>query len=373
MGQNAVGFGELAQVLTELTTAGAEVWLAFEPTGPYSSCLREWCLAGGWRLVQVNPYHVKRTREVRDKGPHCSDRKACRIIADLVWGGCYQQVVRLAGPYAQLRLLAGEWASLTKKHTALTNEFGAQLTVWFPELGEIFKDSTCKSVRAVVRGYGSPAQVAATAPAQLRAVLRAATSGRCGRYAEPIRAAAVSSIGVAGGASERRGAMLLLLALLETVEARQEQVCQEMALLLAGLPGLGPVGVAGLLGECGDLGHFASYRQLEKHLGLTLCNQASGLRANRPRISKRGRSLARGLLCYPAAGQCKEGALYHDFAQGLKAKGKTTKEVRVAVARKLLRLLYALARDRAGFDLTRFREAQTGHGQLVHQETLKVA
>ena len=375
--QNAAGFGELLSALQGLAAQGAQVWVALEPTGPYSSCLREWLLSSGWRLVQVNPYHVNRTREVRDNNPGCSDRKACRVIADLVWAGCYQSVVRLEGDYAQLRVLAGEWERLTRQHTALDNQFQALLVVWFPELGEIFQDTLCKSIRGIVRGYASPAQVAHARLAQVRKTLRQATSGLMGRKAPAIREAARRSVGVRPAAAECRQALLTLLELVEVIERRQAQLHAEFSARLAQLPeaqallslsGLGPVGAAGLLGECGELRKFGSYQQLEKHLGLNLCQCSSGRWRGRTRIAKRGRSLARQLLCQLALGQMKRGGLYQEFAAGLKAKGKRGKEIQVAVARKFLRLLYALARDRAQFDPQRFTAAQTEHGHSRQQE-----
>ena len=375
--QNAAGFGELASALQGLAAQGAQVWVALEPTGPYSSCLREWLLSSGWRLVQVNPYHVNRTREVRDNNPGCSDRKACRVIADLVWAGCYQSVVRLEGAYAQLRALAGEWERLTRQHTALDNQFQALLALWFPELGEIFRDTMCKSVRGIVRGYASPPAVAQARPAAVRRALQRATTGRMGYKAAALREAAQRSVGVPQAAAECRQALLTLVELVEVIERCQARLQAEFSTRLAqlpeaqallSLPGLGVVGVAGLLGECGELSKFGSYQRLEKHLGLNLCQCSSGQWRGRTRIAKRGRSRARHLLCQLALGQIKRGGLYQEFAAGLKAKGKRGQEIQVAVARKFLRLLYALARDRAKFDPQRFTAAQTEHGHSRQQE-----
>jgi|WetSurMetagenome_2_1015567.scaffolds.fasta_scaffold100509_1 transposase len=375
--QNAAGFGELGRELEALRAQGAEVWVALEPTGPYGRCLLEWLAPSGWRVVQVNPYHVKRTREVRDNNPGCSDRKACRVIADLVWSGCYQSVIRLEGSLAELRVLSGEWESLSKKHTGVNNEFQARLTVWFPELGDIFRDALCKSIRGIVRDYASPRQVAQVGLARVRKTLSRATKGRMVSKAGVIQEAARQSVGLRTAAGECREGMLTLLELAETIERRQAQVRAEFETRLAklpeaqallSLPDFGVVGAAGLLGDCGALGSFSNYHQVEKHLGLNLCRCSSGLRQGRYRISKRGRSRARHLLCYLASKQCKAGGLYYEFAAGLKAKGKSAKEIRVAVARKLLRLLFALARDRAIFDPQRFAADRTEHGQPIQQE-----
>src|SRR4030042_1979533 len=64
--QDRTGFEKMRKILEQLRVEGYEVWVAFEPTGPYSVCLREWLLTTPYRVVQVNPCHVKRTKEVRD-------------------------------------------------------------------------------------------------------------------------------------------------------------------------------------------------------------------------------------------------------------------------------------------------------------------
>lgn len=368
--QEAGGFGQLERYLRELVGRGREVWVAFEPTGPYSTCLCAWLLGGPWRVVQVNPYHVKRTREVRDNRPGSSDRKSCGVIADLIWQGCYQQVKRLEGAYAQLRALAGEWEALTRKHTALGNEFQSLLASWFPELSlGVFSDALCKSVRAVVRHYESPQGVMAGGLGELRAVLKAAT--RMGRYTAAIWEAAAGSIGVREASRERQGEMVALLDLVEVIEGRQRAVAGEMGKVvgqaaegpsLLSIPNWGVVSVGTLLGECGPLGDYPSYHHLERHLGLDLCQVNSGQQRGRVRLSRRGRARARHLLHERGVAQLKVGGLFYEYAQEQRGKKKPG-EICTAVSRKLLRLVYALGRDRSRFDRERWYGSKTEHGQ----------
>ncbi|RPJ39510.1 MAG: IS110 family transposase, partial [Chloroflexi bacterium] len=348
-------------------------------TGPYSTCLREWLLSAGLRVVQVNPYHVKRTKEVRDNNPGKSDGKDPGVIADLVWQGCYQEVRPLAGVYAELRAASGEWAALSKKRTALRNEFQGLLEVWFPELRDCFVDVVGQSVRALVRRYDSVQAMAEAGEARLRRVLDRASRGQTRGRAAALWEACCDSVAPTAGQQARHRHLCCLLDILEMVEQRQDQLQQEMAAwleqvpearFLLSAPGVGTVSATGLLGECGDLGGYASYGSLEKHLGLDLYEISSGKQQGRRRISKRGRSLARYLLCQIVLGQLQRAGLYYDFAQELKKKGKKGREIRVAAARKLLRLLYALARTRTEYIPQRFVSGNgTGDGLLNHLGT----
>jgi transposase len=106
--QDGTGFAQFEADLAALRQHGHEVWVGLEPTGAYSICLQEWRAGWGWQVVQVNPYHVHRIKEVPDNSPGKSDRKDPGVIADLVWQGCYQQGLRLEGVYAQLRAASAE-------------------------------------------------------------------------------------------------------------------------------------------------------------------------------------------------------------------------------------------------------------------------
>ena len=134
------------------------------------------------------------------------------------------------------------------------------------------------------------------------------------------------------------------------------------------LPGIGTITVAGLLGECGNIGDYKCYEQLEKLLGMNLYEVSSGKHKGRRRISKRGRSRARYLICEIAMLQTRSGGLFERYAKELKAKGKKTGEIRVAVARKLLRLLYAVARDQKEFDPRLFFTGARAEDGLVTQQ-----
>lgn len=360
--QDRAGFSQIAQDLQELRGQGHEVWVGLEPTGAYSICLQEWLWERGWQVVQVNPYHVHRTKEVRDNSPRKSDCKDTGVIADLVWQGCYQQALRLQGSYALLRAASAEWASLGRRRTSLSNEFQALLAVWFPELAGIYCDRLCLTVRALVRRYADVSAIAAAGKGSLRRTVKRACRGRGQDRVEQIWQAARESVAPRAGQGARHQAMVGLLALLELIERRQAALRAEMAQLLSrappgacllSLPGAGVVTVAGLLGECGDLGAYGSYAQLEKLVGLNLYTQSSGQYRGRCRVSKRGRGRARYVLCHMAMWQTRTGALWHEWAQAAKARGKRVPRIRVAVARKLLALIYALARDRALYQAQR--------------------
>jgi len=360
--QDLSGFMQLEADLAELRQQGHEVWVGLEPTGVYSVCVREWLCERGWQVVQVNPYHVHRTKEVRDNSPRKSDRKDTGVIADLVWQGCYQQALRLEGIYAELRAASAGWEKLGRRRTSVSNEFQALLQLWFPELVGIYRDRLCLTVRGLVRRYSDTAAMVKASKRSLQRTVKQACRGRGQERVEEIRQGARGSVAPRMGQTERRQAMLGLLELLEVIEQQQEALRERMGRLLSqtaegpcllSLPGAGVVTVAGLLGECGQLGAYGSYGRLEKLMGLNLYTLSSGQYRGRCRVSKRGRARARYLICQMAVWQMRKGERWHEWAVAAKAKGKRSAEIRVAVARKLLRLVYAVARDRSMYQAER--------------------
>lgn len=377
--QDEAGFQKLEGQLQALVAEGQEVWVAMEPTGPYGQCVQEWLLARRWRVVLVNPYHVARTKEISDNSPRKDDEKDPGVIAELVWRGSYSLPRRVSGPYAQLRVGIREWFSLAKKHTAVSNEAQALLEVWFPEVERLFKTTLCQSVRALIRRYESPQAVLAKGKGRLRQALCSGTSGRCGRYAEPIWEAAQHSVAVIEGQQSRVRALRGLLDQLALLERRQEQLEGELAQWLGetpeapylrSVPELGVVTAAGLLGECGPLGDFPREAAIEKFVGLHLYRLSSGRRRGKLHVSKRGRSGARALLGQVAARFMLPRGLGSAWTQQQRARGKQGAEIETALARKVLRVLFALCRNGEYFDPVRWDAgAQTADGVPALQGT----
>ncbi len=381
--QSQAGFGELEGVLRAREAHGKEVWVALEPTGPYGLCLVEWLRDRGRKVVLVNPYHVKRTREVSDNSPGSSDAKSPKVIADLVWQGHYHAPRVLEGSYGELRAASGEWAALSKDRTRLRNQAQAVLELWFPEVRRLFRDALAKSVRGLIRSYGSVGEVRHKGRRRLRRVVAKATRGRGQHRTGAIWEAACQSVALRQGQQARGRHLVGLLDRLEQVERRQAELKGEMAVLVAhcpealgmlSVPGVKTVTVARLLGECGRFGDFATYGRLEKFVGMNLVTVSSGQVAGQAHLAKRGRAGARAALCQVVVGMVRKGKLYHAQAQRLRGVGAKWPEIVVALARQLLALLYALARDQQRFDETRaVAGARTEDGDRLFHGTPRLS
>ena len=215
----------------------------------------------------------------------------------------------------------------------------------------------------------------------VRKVLAKASHGRTAyRGADVVRALGDSKA-LRSGQNARRRSILHLIARLNLVESQQQQVRADMQSLLSELEesallmsvkGMGVVTCAMVLGECGNLSDYR-LNQLEKLVGLNLCEFSSGTHKGRRKISKCGRSGVRYALCVAATRMTSKYGIYHDVAQEMRSRGMSFGQIRVAVARKLLRLLHALAVQHKDFDERRFVEERYGWQCPDHRVSRAIA
>ena len=115
--------------------------------------------------------------------------------------------------------------------------------------------------------------------------------------------------------------------------------------------GIGVLTVGGLIGEIGDIKKFKRYRELEKLAGLNLYEVSSGRHNGQLRISKRGRTLMRKILFFAALNTIRKGGVHHNYYQNKIKNGMIKMKAVISVSRKILKILFALARDEKIYDV----------------------
>jgi len=98
-----------------------EVIVGYESTGPYGEPLIHYLKQKPVRIVQVNPMHTKKMKEINDNSPLKTDRKDPRVIADIIRLGHALSVVIPDGDAAYLRRLNNARERHNKERTALLN------------------------------------------------------------------------------------------------------------------------------------------------------------------------------------------------------------------------------------------------------------
>ncbi len=355
---NGRGFQEFWEriSLAAKTHGLEEIIVGFESTGPYMEPLAQFLrYKKGIRLVQVNPMHTKRLKELSGNSPLKTDRKDPKVIADIIELGHALTVVIPEGPAAELRRLTQARERTIESRTRLFNQLQSLLVITFPEFLQVMKDVKTASAQHLLRHYPTAQDIVTLGELALAALLRKVSRGKIKKdRARALFEAANESVGVLEGRSSMLLEIGLMLDTIATYDRFIEGLETEMLRHLERIPysrvilslkGIGPVTAAGLIGEVGDFTKFGTISEVMKLAGLDLYEVSSGKHRGKLRISKRGRPLIRKLLYFAALSAVRKGGVMHEWYQRALGRGMIKTKALLAVSRKLLGIIFALVRD----------------------------
>jgi len=332
-----------------------QIIVGFESSGPYAEPLFHYLRKKPINLVQVNPVHTKRIKELTGNSPNKTDRKDPRVIADVISLGHALTLVVPEGPAAHLRRLTQARERAIKKRTATLNQLQDSIFIIFPEFLKIMKGISTKTAFRLIERCPIPEDMVSLGLESLSKLIYTQSRGKLGRQrAEELFHAAQSCVGVREG----RESMLMEIEYLVSqisadnkfiarVEEQMKKHLEEIpyAQSILSIKGIGEVTAAGLIGEVGDFRAFRTISEITKLAGFDLFEISSGKHMGQRRISKRGRPLMRKLLFYAGINVVKRNGILHEPYQQMVSGGKPKLKALVAMARKLLRIIFALARD----------------------------
>jgi transposase len=342
--------------------------VGMESTGVYGEPLLHYLESRNAQLVLVNPVHTKRIKEIRDNSPNKTDKKDPRVIADLIQLNCVLSVLIPKGYAAELRQLT----HARERAIALRNGFISQLHAIvckiFPEFFHVIKSLKGKTAQYLLRNYPDPTVITELSVDSLHSEVKRISRGRISqpklvKYQE----LANETIGVKEGKR----------AILQEIKHLVDQLCnqtqfiqeieKEISDILQKVPvsqrimsiqGIGTITTATILGETGNFQNMQNSKEVEKLAGLNLFEISSGKHQGNKRISKRGRSLLRKILYFGALNVIKNDGVFKEKYQSYLKMGKPKPKALVAIARKLLRVIFAIVRDETRFDIN-YNQEQT--------------
>ena len=145
-GNTSVGFLSFLRWLEEIKskTGMKKIIVGCEPTGCYWLTFQKFLQDHQILLVTVNPYSVKKCKELDDNSPEKSDLKDPKTIAGLVKDGRFSTSYLPSGVYAEIREAFVCREQIMKQHVRLSNQIQGWLQKYFPEYFECYEkwDST---------------------------------------------------------------------------------------------------------------------------------------------------------------------------------------------------------------------------------------
>ena len=315
-----------------------------------------------WQVVELNPAHVSEQRRVMGRRRVKSDTLDLEAITELLLAGRGVPVAEPLPALVELAAWAGHRHRRVQTRTATKNQLLGQLDRCFPGLTLALPDVLGTRVgRLVADHFSDPHRLAQLGVG--RFVRFAAARGV--QVRRPVADRLVAAAGDALPSPDAVVARQVLaadLALLAQLNAQIAAVDTRLAELLpatpftplTSVPGWGVVRAASYGAAVGDPDRWPNHRQLYRASGLSPAQYESAGKRRDSTISREGSvELRRALIdlgiglwhCDPAARR---------YGQQLRARGKKGGVICCAMAHRANKIAYALVRDQAGYNPTRW-------------------
>ena len=366
---NREGFEQFVNMIEGLKTKHhlRDVLIGMEPTGHYWRKLAYFAKEHGYEVRFVRTTALKHHRELDESSSAKSDQRDALTIANITREGKYIDTVIEDGVLRQLRTLSKARERLLRYNVSAKNSLHAALDDYFPELHEIFWSTGSRSLWAILEQCPFPQDVMLMEVPTLQELIARSSRKKAGSAlkAEKLLEVAQKSIGVKqiGNADRYRVQMCLeevkrTVLSLKNLDKQLKFLLKETpaALYLMSIPGIGPLSAAVFLGELGDPAHFHNARQIVKYAGYDPQESDSGSRIGRKFISKKGRWLLRKYLFFMSMRVVVLSNYFQEYyLRKLETKNRVgqqprRKEMLCAVAIKLIKVIFALLRDKREFE-----------------------
>jgi len=343
-----------------------DVLIGMEPTGHYWRKLAYFAREQGYEVRFIRTTAVKHHREINESSSAKNDPRDALTIANITREGKYIDTVIENGAMRQLRTLAKTRERLLRYSVSAKNALHAALDDYFPELHEIFKSMGTRSLWVILDSSPFPSDVLTKNVLFFQELIAKSSRKKAGS-AEKARAlcqAARRSIGLKSvGDADRFRVKICLeevkrtVLTLRDIDCQMKEIVKEMpaAPYLLSIPGIGHLSAAVFLGELGDPAHFHNARQIVKYAGYDPQERDSGSWVSRKFISKKGRWLLRKYLFFMSMRVVVLSKYFQEYYQRkLEIKNRVgqqpkRKEILCAVAIKLIKVIFALLRDKRKF------------------------
>lgn len=372
MYNSRAGFEYFVKIINEAKGKNGlkEVLIGLEPTGHYWRKLAYFAKNNGYEVRFIRTTALKHQRELDESSSAKNDKRDALTIANITREGKYIDTLIEDGFVRQLRTLSKVRERIIKHNVRVKNTLHSALDDYFPELIKIFKTMHARGLWAVLERCPFPEDVVRMRLSTLEKLIGKASrqkKAKTVQKAAALKNAARESIGLKDIGEADRYRITLCLDDVKRTEGMVKELKKKLTGLLeqipsaeylVSIPGVGPLSAAVFLGELGNLENFHNARQIVKYAGYDPMESDSGSRMGRRFISKKGRWLMRKFLFFMSMQVIVNSeyfkTYYHRKLETKNQYGQVLrkKEALCAVAIKLIKVIFALMRDKRAFQDT---------------------
>lgn len=353
----------VVDTIQRLLPPDAHVKIGIEAAGHYHQpLLTAGSWPAGWELLELNPGHVTEQRRVLGKRTIKTDAVDLEAMTELLLAGRGLPVRSRDTVLTELTAWSTHRTGRVQIRTTTKNQLLGQLDRSFPGLTRALPDVLGTKVgRLVAAEFADPARLAALGSS--RFIRFGATRGLQIRRptADKLITAAKDALPMPG-AAVARAVLAADLALLADLDAQIDTATAELARLVPRSPfrtlltvkGWGAVRAGNYGGALGDPARFTTSRQVYRTAGLNPIQYESAGKRRDSVISREGSIELRHALIDLGIGLWLNDPAARQHAKALKARGKKGLVIACAMAHRANRIAFALVRDQADYDPTRW-------------------
>ncbi len=352
---NKSGFDELLTIINSLSDP-EDIRIGFESTAHYALNLELFLENSLLTFMEVNPVLISEYKNSQTLRRTKTDSVDCESIARWLMTVEYK-------PHSKGFYHAYSLKSLTRLRDKLIRQRSFYLVKitnvldhTFPEFKPFFNERLSKTALYLLENYSSAEKMARMNSASYEK-LRSLSRGKFSpQQFLQLKELAANTVGVNNSIFDVELNSLLslyksLVKEIDTLEKEINKLIEEVHPHYMSIPGIGPLSAAVIYSEYGDISNFSNPGQMLAFAGIEPGVNDSGTESHGGRMVKRGSSQLRYTLincCLPLIRFDMTFATYYAKKRG---EGKPHRVAITHVAKKLIRVIYALEMQDIDFNL----------------------
>lgn len=359
---NRTGFEELIKQLSGLSVSQESVLVGMESTACYHVTLYSFLISLGYTVMVINPLLISNFVKLQLRKTK-TDKKDASVIAQFLLlnqDSLCQTLV--SSDFSELRDLSRQRESLVDQMSSIKSDIKRLLTVTFPELEQIAGVFT-KSMLRLLCHCPSAASIRHLKRSQIAKILIPGSYGKqTAASVDRIIRGAQESIGTTSPAKEivlkQKASLLMQLErhlqeLMDILKELCQAKIQQDTGILTSMKGIGEKSAMNFLIEMGgDIKQFERYQKLIAMAGLDPALYQSGKIDRKGRISKRGNRHLRRVIWLMTTKVIQFNGRFKQYYLKRINEGLPYKKAVLATAHKLIRVMFAMLRNKTLFDPT---------------------
>ena len=353
------GFEQLLTALNSLSNP-EDIKIGFESTAHYALNLELFLENSLLTFMEVNPVLISEYKKSKTLRRTKTDSVDCESIARWLMTVEYK-------PHSKGFYHAYSLKSLTRLRDKLIRQRSFYLVKitnvldhTFPEFKPFFNERLSKTALYLLENYGSAGKMARMNSASYEK-LRSLSRGKFSpQQFLRLKELAANTVGVNNSIFDVELNSLLslyksLVKEINTIEKEINKLIEEVHPHYMSVPGIGPLSAAVIYSEYGDISNFTNPGQMLAFAGIEPGINESGTESHGGKMVKRGSSQLRYTLincCLPLIRFDMTFATYYAKKRG---EGKPHRVAITHVAKKLIRVIYALERQDIDFNAQKLR------------------